>query len=287
MKKDIRINPVGLKGREINERMIELMGIKPINENKSNVVIELTKIGPDGNAYAIVRENHEWYIKKTTKTSKIVAEDFKYIGGLMNKKDEAYSSYAKAIKHLNLKFKSLAEAYNFTGEINVFENDNLLSEDVAGFAEMKGMGFTGEGNLEGNKPLYEEDGEESAKQEVEEELSEGEAALKYVDEMLERYYSTNEELKGGQSKLDKNENGKSMEEAEEMSGKDKELAAKRKPFNKITQADVLDARGVDLDEELYGDQDKLDVADFKAISSMEESIKRLDALFEGELKKKV
>jgi hypothetical protein len=105
--------------------------------------------------------------------------------------------------------------------------------------------------------------------------------------MLERYYSTNEELKGGQSKLDKNENGKSMEEAEEMSGKDKELAAKRKPFNKITQADVLDARGVDLDEELYGDQDKLDVADFKAISSMEESIKRLDALFEGELKKKV
>ena len=254
MKKDIRINPVGLKGREINERMIELMGIKPINENKSNVVIELTKIGPDGNAYAIVRENHEWYIKKTTKTSKIVAEDFKYIGGLMNKKDEAYSSYAKAIKHLNLKFKSLAEAYNFTGEINVFENDNLLSEDVAGFAEMKGMGFTGEGNLEGNKPLYEEeeDGEESAKQEVEEELSEGEAALKYVDEMLERYYSTNEELKGGQSKLDVNKNGKldgddfkklrgdkSMEEAEEMSPENKKFAALAEPKDKITYADKI------------------------------------------------
>jgi hypothetical protein len=128
----------------------------------NSVVIELTKIGPDGNAYAIVRENHEWYIKKTTKKTKIVAEDFEYIVGLMNKKDEAYSSYAKAIKHLNLKFKSLAEVYNFTGEINIFENDNLLSEDIAGFAEMKGMGFSGEGNLDGNKPLYEEEEEEES-----------------------------------------------------------------------------------------------------------------------------
>lgn len=253
MKKNIIISPVGLKGREINERMIQLMGIKPINENKSNVVIELTKIGPDGNAYAIVRENHEWYIKKTTKTSKLVAEDFKYIGGLMNKKSEAYPSYAKAIKHLNLKFKSLAEAYNFTGEINVFENDNLLSEDIAGFAEMKGMGFTGEGNLDGNKPLYEEDGEEQKVDEKEEEeLTEGEAALKYVDEMLERYYSTNEELKGGQSKLDVNKNGKldgddfkklrgdkSMEEAEEMSPEDKKFAALAEPKDKITYADKI------------------------------------------------
>jgi Tfp pilus assembly protein PilE len=118
---------------------------------------------------------------------------------------------------------------------------------------MKGMGFTGEGNLEGNKPLYEEeDGEESAKQEVEEELSEGEAALKYVDEMLERYYSTNEELKGGQSKLDVNKNGKldsddfkklrgdkSMEEAEEMSPEDKKFAALAEPKDKITYADKI------------------------------------------------
>jgi hypothetical protein len=72
----------------------------------------------------------------------------------MNKKSEAYPSYAKAIKHLNLKFRSLAEAYNYDGEVNLFENDNLISESgVAGFSQMEGLGFSNEGNLEGNETL--------------------------------------------------------------------------------------------------------------------------------------
>jgi len=184
MKKLIKVSPVGLKGNQINERMKELMGIGAINENKSSIVIELTKVGPDGNAYAIVRENHEWYIKSTAKKAKLVAEDFQYIGGLMNKKSEAYPSYAKAIKHLNLKFKSLAEAHGFTGEINVFQNDNLLAEGgVAGFTEMTGNGFSGEGNLEENKPMMEEE---------EVELSEADAA---VDKMMEEADSKDENVK--------------------------------------------------------------------------------------------
>lgn len=157
--KDIIISPVGLKGNEINERMKQLMGIKPITENTtSRSVIELTKMGPDGKAYAIVRENHEYYIKTTNKTSNILAEDFKYIGGLQNKKEAAYSSYSNAIKQLNLKFRSLAEAYNFDGEINVFQDDNLLSEaGAAGFSSSTGNGFTGEGNLEGGMSRIEEE----------------------------------------------------------------------------------------------------------------------------------
>lgn len=179
MKKTVLINPSGLKGNEINERMKALMGIQPINENKSSIVVELTKKGPDGNSYAVIRENHEWYIKKTTKTSNLVAEDFKYIGGLMNKKSEAYPSYAQAIKHLNLKFRSLAEAYNYDGEINLFLNDNLLSESgIAGFSQMEGLGFSNEGNLEGNEPI-EETIEEKDEEEVE--MSEAEMA---VDNML-------------------------------------------------------------------------------------------------------
>jgi hypothetical protein len=149
-----RIIPVGLKGNEINERMKELMGIQPVNENKKSSVVELTKIGPDGNVYGIVRENHEYYIKVTNKKNNLLTEDFSYIGGLQNKKQEAYPSYAKAIKQLNLKFNSLNEAYGKSGQINVFEDDNLLNE--------MGMGFTGEGNLSGNKmseccgsPMYE------------------------------------------------------------------------------------------------------------------------------------
>ena len=154
--KNNKINPVGLKGNEINQRMIELMGIKPIVENKSTSVVELTKVGPDGKVYGIVRENHEYYIKVTNKTSNLLSEDFKYIGGLQNKKSEAYPSYAKAIKHLNLNFKSLAEAYGKGGDINVFEDDNLLSEDIAGLSDMKGMGFSGQGNLEGNDQITED-----------------------------------------------------------------------------------------------------------------------------------
>jgi hypothetical protein len=274
--KNNRITPVGLKGQQINERMKELMGIKSINENQSNVVVELTKMGPDGNAYAIIRENHEWYIKKTTKTSNLIAEDFKYIGGLMNKKDEAYPSYAKAIKHLNLKFKSLAEAYNFEGEINVFENDNLISENMpsaGGFSEMKGNGFSGKGNNEGQQSMWEEEEEE-------EELSEAEKA---IDEMM-----TREELKGNQSKLDMNKNGKldaddfkslragkkGMEE--EMSAKEKSFAALAEPKDKITYADkIAGAKKGDVKES------KLSISE--AIKNMDRLI---DTLTEG-LKKKV
>ena len=42
MKKQI-ITPVGLKGQQINERMIELMGITPINENKSKTMNGISK----------------------------------------------------------------------------------------------------------------------------------------------------------------------------------------------------------------------------------------------------
>ena len=125
MENENKITPVGLKGREINERMIQLMGIKPINENNSKSVVELTKIGPDGIAYAIVRENHEYYIKTSTKKSNLITEDFGYIGGLQNKKSEVYPSYAKAIKHLNLKFNSLSESLDKGHNINVFENDKF------------------------------------------------------------------------------------------------------------------------------------------------------------------
>jgi hypothetical protein len=327
MKNNKRISPVGLKGQEINERMRELMGIKPINENQSKVVVELTKMGPDGNAYAIIRENHEWYIKKSDKTSNLIAEDFKYIGGLMNKKSEAYSSYAKAIKHLNLKFKSLAEAYNFEGEINVFENDNLISESgVAGFSQMGGSGFSGHGNLEENKPMFEMSMDEAKKNNpwaictasvgredkdkyeacvmdvkkqkgIEESMTEEgwmeecgymseevemTEAEKAIDEMM-----TREELKGKQSKLDMNKNGKldaddfktlraGKKGMEEMTDKEKSFAALAEPKDKITYADkIAGAKKGDVKET------KLSIS--KAIENMDRLI---DTLTEG-LKKKV
>ena len=180
MKKENKIYPVGLKGNQINERMKELMGIAPINESIKSFVIELTKVGPDGKAYAIVRENHEYYIKTTDKKEGLVAEDFKYIGGLMNKKSEAYPSYAKAMKQLNLKFRSLAEAYNFEGEINITIDDNLLTEaGIAGFSNYGGNGFSGEGNLTGNTPLPVTEEEAT---EADEDLTEEEKAIDAMTE---------------------------------------------------------------------------------------------------------
>jgi hypothetical protein len=177
MKNKNIISPIGLKGNQINERMKELMGISSINENKSPIVVELTKMGPDNKAYAIIREKHEYYIKSTTKTSGLVAEDFKYIGGLQNKKQEAYTSYAKAIKHLNLRFNSLSESYNIDSEFNAFLDDNLLSEDITGFSQYQGNGFSNQGNMEGNSSLYEE---EETDDEVEDMLDEEEDRIDVV-----------------------------------------------------------------------------------------------------------
>ena len=120
------INPNKLKGNDNIERMRSLMNIKPINENTSHSVIELTKLGPDGKVYGIVRENHKYFIKTSVnKTEKLVAEDFNYIGGLKNKNEVVFESYAKAIKQLNLKFISINEALGSVSSLNTFKNDNL------------------------------------------------------------------------------------------------------------------------------------------------------------------
>lgn len=144
MKKSNIVRPTGLKGNDKLNRMRELMGGSPINESNDRYVIELTKMGPDGKAYAIVRENHEYYIKSTDKTEGIVAEDFQYIGGLKNKKSNAHESYAKAIKQLNLKFLSLNEAFG-GDRVSIFEDDKLLKEHHplkadAALSATKGLG---------------------------------------------------------------------------------------------------------------------------------------------------
>jgi hypothetical protein len=257
MKNKNIISPVGLKGKEINERMRELMGISSINENKSNIVVELTKMGPDGKAYAIIRENHEYYIKTTTKTSGLVAEDFKYIGGLQNKKEQAYPSYAKAIKHLNLRFNSLSEAFNSDEKINTFLDDNLLSESgngfSGGFADMpKGGGFTGEGNLEGNSALYEEDEkdeedygthingsklEKPAPIVEDEDLDEVHQA---VDDMLKESWME-EELHGNQDKIDMNHNGEiDGQDFKILRGMDEEEDMGQKPMSDDELFDMID-----------------------------------------------
>jgi hypothetical protein len=258
MKNKNIISPVGLKGNQINERMKELMGISSINENKSNIVVELTKMGPDGKAYAIIRENHDYYIKSTTKTSGLVAEDFQYIGGLQNKKQEAYPSYAKAIKHLNLRFNSLSEAFNADEKINTFLDDNLLSENgLAGGFQQHTSGFSGGGNLEGNSALYEEETAENAEIDglTEEEKEDEEDYGTHINgKKLDKPDPIVEKLVGDQDKIDANKNGKI--DADDFT----KLRGKKDDELDETQQAVEDMLNESwMDEELTGNQDRIDM----------------------------
>ena len=71
MKNNVR--PTGLKGRDQINRMKSLMGVAPITESTKRSVIELTKLGPDGRIYGIVRENHEYFIKIANNKPNLVA----------------------------------------------------------------------------------------------------------------------------------------------------------------------------------------------------------------------
>lgn len=135
MKKNNDIRPVGLKGNDQVNRMRKLMGVAPIHENTKTSVVELTKMGPDGKVYGIVRENHKYFIKVSNKKQNLVAEDFMYLGGLKNKTEGSYNSYSQATKQLNLKFLSLNEALGKTDVINVLKNDNLLAEQFESYSE--------------------------------------------------------------------------------------------------------------------------------------------------------
>lgn len=130
--KNSNIRPTGRKGKESINRIKELMQMTPIKEGVDRSTEVITKLGPDGKAYAIIKENNEYYIKRSDKTSGVVMEDFNYIGGLKNKKSECYDSYSEATKQLNMRFINIAESPE-QKMFNILRNDNLTeAEDING-----------------------------------------------------------------------------------------------------------------------------------------------------------
>jgi hypothetical protein len=124
----MKIKPTGLKGGDKIQRIQSLMGkLNPLNESTTNSSLEHVKYGPDGIAYAIIRENHTYFIKTSDKIGgNLISEDFEYIGGLQNKMSESHRSYEDALRHLNMKFKDLNESYNIRENINLFKSDFLF-----------------------------------------------------------------------------------------------------------------------------------------------------------------
>ena len=94
------------------DRMKQLMNYG-LNENKKQPYtgVEYSKLGADNKLYGIVREGTKFYIKVSSKKDNVLAENFEYIGGFRNRKDNEYSSFASAQKNFDFKLRSLAEAY--------------------------------------------------------------------------------------------------------------------------------------------------------------------------------
>lgn len=97
-------------------RMQQLMSYG-INENAQksgdakNSIVEFHQKAADGKTYGIIKECNKYYIKVAPpKDTELVAEDYDYIGGYMNKKAFEYPSYTVASKNFDLKLKSINEA---------------------------------------------------------------------------------------------------------------------------------------------------------------------------------
>ena len=101
---------------ETLSRMKALMGYGLQTESKKTPFssIENQKLGADGKYYAIIREGANYFIKVAPNKANLVKEDFSYIGGFRNRKDNQYSSFALAQKQFDLKMMSLKEAANRT-----------------------------------------------------------------------------------------------------------------------------------------------------------------------------
>lgn len=98
------------------KRMKELIGFRITEGNaKSKSVgsrLEYKVKGADDKTYGILYEGNKFYIKEAPKKdTEVLVEDFSYIGGENNKKENEYTSYNMAAKQLELKLMALREAY--------------------------------------------------------------------------------------------------------------------------------------------------------------------------------
>lgn len=98
------------------ERIVQLMNFgineKQNSDAKKSPVVEYQVKAADNKTYGIVNEGNKFYIKVApAKDTQILNEDFDYIGGFNNRKEYEYNSYNMASKQLELKLKSINEAF--------------------------------------------------------------------------------------------------------------------------------------------------------------------------------
>jgi len=87
-------------------------GLQTESKKAPYSAVEYQKVGADGKVYGIVREGTKYYIKTAPNKQNLIKEEFGYIGGFRNRKENEYTSYANAQKNFDMKMMSLKEAYN-------------------------------------------------------------------------------------------------------------------------------------------------------------------------------
>lgn len=100
--------------KDVNSQLSRMRSLMTfgINEGKNVAYtgVEYEKVGADGKLYGIVREGAKYYIKTSPSKKGKLAENFDYIGGFKNRKDNEYTSFAEAQKQFDLKMMSINEA---------------------------------------------------------------------------------------------------------------------------------------------------------------------------------
>lgn len=109
------------------------------NEKKSTTLGNLIdyKRGSDNIAYGIVKENHNYYIKKSNKQNKPNVEDFAYIGGLENIHEYKYNKFSEADKNRTMLLNTINEALNSKKNVVSESKTNENAEDELAAAEKK------------------------------------------------------------------------------------------------------------------------------------------------------
>lgn len=100
--------------KDVNSQLARMRSLMKfgINEGKNVAYtgVEYEKVGADGKLYGILREGAKYYIKTSPSKKGKLAENYEYIGGFRNRKDNEYKSFAEAQKQFDLKMMSINEA---------------------------------------------------------------------------------------------------------------------------------------------------------------------------------
>ena len=124
------------------DRMKSLINYGKVEENtQSGAIIprvEYSQKAADGKTYGIIRECNKFYIKVAPKKdTEVLAEDFDYIGGINNRKENEYATYAKASKQFDLKMMSINEAHAVKVPVEQFKEQEESDWQINETKEMR------------------------------------------------------------------------------------------------------------------------------------------------------